>query len=163
MSRRQFKSKRTFPPHSVLFAKMFPWGLPENDIDEPVPGTITERSVMKLGRRKRGGDSSTDNNNWLQCDLCNKWRLVSPDLFDRMSKATEFRCNLLTGTTCDDADDWEHVTKSTTDSPLQPRVAADETTIKAVKRRKPRARKRIVKPNIFSGSYIPGFAAPLSP
>ncbi len=142
---------------------MFPWGLPENDIDEAIPGTITEKAVARTGRRKRGEQtSSTDNNNWLQCDACNKWRLVAADLFEKLSKAHEFRCTHLTGTTCDDADDWEHVTKTTTDSPLQPRTSAEEDS-KVVKRRKPRARKRIVKPNMYSGSYIPGFGAPMSP
>ena len=162
---RSRKAKRSYAPHSVLFAKMFPWGLPDNGIDEPVSGTILVVDAPRgPGRRKRNTEqnSSSDNNNWLQCDSCNKWRLVANDLFDRLSKEAEFKCTVLTGTTCEDQDDYERLTKATDSPPLQPRTLA-HGDVKPIKRRKPRGRKRHAKPNVFADSYIPGFGAPLSP
>ena len=163
MLRTRPKARKTFAPDSVLFARMFPWGLPDNGLDDAEPGTITEKVVNSGRRRKRGVEqtSSTDNNNWLQCDVCNKWRLVAADLFERLSKAREFRCPLLIGTACSDADDWEHATKTTTDSPLLPRGGI-EIEVKQ-RRRRHKGRRQPAKPNQFGGTYIPGFGAPLSP
>jgi len=159
---RSRKGKRSYASHSVLFAKMFPWGLPDNGVDEPLSGNTFSGDLPKApGRKRRNAEqnSSTDNNNWLQCDSCNKWRLVGADLFESLSKKAEFKCTILTETNCDDQDDYERFT----DSPhLQPRSMVMEG-VRQIKRRKPKAHKRNIKPNLFADNFIPGFAAPLSP
>jgi hypothetical protein len=156
------KAKRNFAAHNVLFAKMFPWGLPDNGIDEPAHELVVPVEMQKgVGRRKRNVETdSGDNNNWLQCDACNKWRLVANDLFESLSKEPEFKCPVLTGTSCEDQDDYERITNATGSPSLQPRTI---NSSRIIKRRKPRGHKAHFKPNIYTESQIPGFGAPSSP
>jgi hypothetical protein len=144
----------------VLFGRMFPYGF---------PGDF-------LRNRKAAAEVTADNNFWLMCDDCQRWRLVRADLYERFAKMDRFSCSVLFGTSCEDPDDWENVTKATTgpqgtqgDSPImQPRGAADEDPVNHSKPR--RAYRRQIrrpfvasgkrKPNLFASTAIPGFAAP---
>ena len=145
---------------TALFGRMFPYGFP---CDSPRPRKVAVE------------EPAADNNFWLMCDDCQRWRLVRADLYERFAKMERFSCSVLFGTSCADPDDWENVTKATTEghpqgeSPImQPRGAADEPPHPIVKRRayrrqlpirRPSAKR---KPNILSvSSVIPGFAAAL--
>jgi hypothetical protein len=163
---RSRKVKRYFAPHSLLFARMFPWGLPDNGLDGGLSATMLGNELPRgPGRRRRNAEqnSSTDNNNWLQCDSCNKWRLVGIELFERLSKEAEFKCTVLIGTLCEDQDDYERFTKDTDSPNLQPRTMVAGGDTKPIKRRKSKSHKRNLKPNAYADPFIPGFGAPLSP
>lgn len=88
---------------------------------------------------------------WLQCDSCQKWRIVSHKLFEDLKKLSRFECRNLQGVSCKDRDDWGA-------------IGSEDTSVKddaSVDYRR-RVRKQIKRVNIFSGKYIPGFAGEFS-
>ena len=109
---------------------------------------VAPAAVPAVERRASARTEKTgtkDMSNWLQCDMCQKWRLVHQNVFADLKKLSHFQCRNLQGVTCKDRDDWG----------AGPSLASDDD-YRAV--RKPNNR-RI---NIFAGKYIPGFAAEFS-
>jgi len=128
----------------------------------PAPAPAVERKASAKSSDK-ASNAKNELSNWLQCDLCQKWRLVNPVLFESLKKLDHFNCRSLQGVTCKDKDDWVAGNESMTGS--------DGGSIRddfyasrrmgpgnAVNRRLPPS-KRV---NIFAGKYIPGFGAEFS-
>ena len=128
----------------------------------PAPAPPVERKASTKSSDK-ASNAKNELSNWLQCDLCQKWRLVNPVLFENLKKLDHFNCRNLQGVTCKDKDDWVAGNESMTGSDggsirddylSSRRMGAGGN----VNRRLPPS-KRV---NIFAGKYIPGFGAEFS-
>lgn len=121
----------------------------------PVAATERRTGTRAAAADKAGSSQlKSEMSNWLQCDLCHKWRLVAAGLFDELKKLDHFTCKNLQGVTCKDRDDWQ------ADS-----IAGSEDSSKLLRSTqasrfgKPNRSMRV---NIFAGRYIPGFAGEFS-
>lgn len=100
-------------------------------------------------------NTSSDMSHWLQCDICQKWRMVDHRVFGELKKLSRFECRNLQGVTCKDRDDWALAGASEDNS------IKDDTSIGYKRNGKSRPGK-VRRVNIFAGRYIPGFAGEFS-
>ena len=128
--------------------------------DSPVAAPAVERKASAKSADK-ASNAKNELSNWLQCDLCQKWRLVNPVLFENLKKVDHFNCRNLQGVTCKDKDDWAVGNGSMTGSDGGSNREEYYTGRRMggnMNRRLPPS-KRI---NIFAGKYVPGFGAEFS-
>jgi hypothetical protein len=128
--------------------------------DSPAAAPAVERKPSTKSTDK-ASNAKNELSNWLQCDLCQKWRLVNPVLFESLKKIDHFNCRNLQGVTCKDKDDWVVGNESMTGSDggsIRDDYYSSRRMGGNVNRRLPPS-KRI---NIFAGKYIPGFGAEFS-
>uniref|UniRef100_A0A7S3QWA9 Zinc-finger domain-containing protein n=1 Tax=Dunaliella tertiolecta TaxID=3047 RepID=A0A7S3QWA9_DUNTE len=58
--------------------------------------------------RADNGSGGNDQQAWVCCELCSKWRCTSPEFATQMADSdAQFRCCMLEGATCGDRCDWE--------------------------------------------------------
>ena len=125
------------------------------DIAPGAPPAVERRASTRTEKSASGVNAkSPDMSNWLQCDLCHKWRLVHSNVFADLKKLAHFQCRNLQGVTCKDRDDWGESNGGSEDASMK-----DEFTSGRTARSRARSTRRI---NIFAGKYIPGFAAEFS-
>lgn len=117
------------------------------DSPDSAPAPVLERRVSVRAEKSGMNGKVSDMSNWLQCDMCRKWRLVHSNVFADLKKLAHFQCRNLQGVTCKDRDDWGAGGSLGSE---------DDNTIS---RRNVRNNRRV---NIFAGKYIPGFAAEFS-
>jgi hypothetical protein len=116
--------------------------------DEPIV-SVERRPGPRVSKVNTAG-GSVDVSHWLQCDACQKWRIVSHVLFEDLKRLSRFECRNLQGVTCKDRDDWGSA------------GASEDTSVKDEGAYRRKARKNVKRINIFAGKYIPGFAGEFS-
>ena len=124
----------------------------------PAPAPAVERRVLPKTEKSStaGMNASAELSHWLQCDACQKWRIVAHKLFEDLKKLSHFQCRNLQGVTCKDKDDWG---KGASDDAS----VKDDSSMAGFYSRASKARARQPRRvNIFAGRYIPGFAGEFS-
>jgi hypothetical protein len=114
------------------------------------PVSVSDRKVPVRTEKTM---ASTDN--WLQCDVCHKWRLADSSVFDDLKRLPTFACRNLQGVSCKDSDDWAAIGLAGSED-ASPVMSSN----RKVKTARVLSRGGFV--NIFAGRYVPGFGGEFS-